>query len=111
MTPVDVDVVVVGGGPAGSCAAACARQAGLTVRVLEKEAFPRFRIGESLLPAGNSVLRATGVWPKLEAAGFVEKFGARFLLADGSMEKRIDFSQGYVPGLERTFQVERAKFD
>jgi flavin-dependent dehydrogenase len=60
---------------------------------------------------GNSVLRAIGVWPKLEAAGFVEKFGARFHLADGSREKRIDFSRGYVRGLERTFQVERAKFD
>ncbi len=105
------DLLVIGGGPAGSCAAALARQAGLSVCLVEKEPFPRFRIGESLLPMGNAVLRACGVWPKLEAAGFVEKYGARFHLADGSMQKRIDFSQGYVPGLDRTFQVERAKFD
>lgn len=111
MKCVDCDVLIIGGGPAGSCAAAFARQAGLSVCLVEKETFPRFRIGESLLPMGNAVLRASGVWPQIEAAGFVEKFGARFLLADGTMEKRIDFSRGYVPGLARTFQVERAKFD
>jgi flavin-dependent dehydrogenase len=105
------DVVIIGGGPAGSCAAAFCRRRGLSVVVAEKEDFPRFRIGESLLPMGNGVLRATGVWPKIEQAGFVEKFGARFCLSNGSLEKRINFCDGYVPGLERTFQVERAKFD
>lgn len=106
-----LDVLVIGGGPAGSCAAAFCRQRGLSVILAEKEAFPRFRIGESLLPMGNEILRATGVWPKLERAGFVEKFGARFCLSDGTVEKRIKFSDGFVPGLDRTFQVERAKFD
>ena len=111
MEATDYEVAVIGGGPAGSCAAAFARQRGLSVCVLEKEVFPRFRIGESLLPMGNAVLEAAGVWEKVERAGFVEKFGARFYLADGSAEKAVDFSKGYVAGLERTFQVERAKFD
>lgn len=111
MTVTDYDLLVIGGGPAGSCAATFARQRGWRVVVVEKESFPRFRIGESLLPMGNDVLRAAGVWAKVEAAGFVEKFGARFCLADGAGEKEIDFACGYVPGLERTFQVERAKFD
>ncbi len=111
MQATDFDVVVIGGGPAGSCAAAFARQRGLSVCIVEKEAFPRFRIGESLLPMGNAVLKAAGVWEKIESAGFVEKYGARFYLADGSAEKTVDFSKGYVGGLERTFQVERAKFD
>lgn len=111
MTDCDYDLLVIGGGPAGSCAAARARQHGLRTLVVEKCAFPRFRIGESLLPAGNRILRETGAWPKVEAAGFIPKFGAEFHLADGSASKKVDFSKGLVPGLESTFQVERARFD
>lgn len=107
----DFDLLVIGGGPAGSAAAATARQQGLRTLVVEKSAFPRFRIGESLLPAGNRILQAIGVWPKVEAAGFMPKYGAEFHRGDGSAVKRVDFSQGLVPGLERTYQVERARFD
>ena len=67
MTKFDYDALVIGGGPAGSCAAAGLRQDGLRTLVVEKCAFPRFHIGESLLPAGNQVLRETGAWPKVEA--------------------------------------------
>ena len=105
------DVLVIGGGPAGSCAAARTRQHGLRTLVVEKCAFPRFHIGESLLPAGNRVLRETGAWPKVEAAGFMPKFGAEFHRADGSGVKKVVFSESLVPGLDSTFQVERARFD
>jgi len=81
------------------------------VCLAEKEEFPRFHIGESLLPMGNAVLRATGAWPRIEAAGFVRKLGAEFVLADGSAGKEIAFSEGRIPGLESTFQVERSRFD
>lgn len=112
MTPRGVyDVLIVGGGPGGSCAAAFARQQNLRTLIVEKSAFPRFRIGESLLPTCNAILQATGVWPKVEAAGFVRKCGALFVLSNGSAEKEVDFRSGLVPGLEWTFQVERAKFD
>ena len=105
------DVLVIGGGPAGASAAIRCRQAGLRTVVVEKLPFPRFRIGESLLPDGNAYLRELGVWDKIERAGFIEKFGARFYLGDGGDEKKVDFSAGLVPGLDRTFQVDRARFD
>ncbi len=105
------DVLIIGGGPAGSCAAAYCRRRGLTVCIVEKEPFPRFRIGESLLPMGNAVLREVGVWPKLEQAGFIEKHGARFCLGEGNLEKRIVFRDGLVRGLDFTYQVERKRFD
>ena len=111
MTSFDYDLLVIGGGPAGSCAAAGARQHGLRTLLVEKCAFPRFHIGESLLPAGNRVLRETGVWPKVEAAGFVPKYGAEFHRSDGSSVKKVVFSESLVPGLDSTFQVERARFD
>ena len=111
MTKFEYDVLVIGGGPAGSCAAARTRQHGLRTLVVEKCAFPRFHIGESLLPAGNRVLREIGVWPKVEAAGFIPKYGAEFHRSDASGVKKIVFSESFIPGLDSTFQVERARFD
>lgn len=111
LKPFEFDLLVIGGGPAGSCAAATARQQGLRTLVVEKCAFPRFHIGESLLPAGNRVLQATGAWPKVEAAGFIPKYGAEFHRADGSGVKKVRFSDSLIPGLESTFQVDRARFD
>lgn len=112
MTPIfPYDVLIIGAGPAGSSAAIRVRAAGLSALVVEKSSFPRFRIGESLLPKGNDLLRELGVWPKIERGGFVEKFGARFLNADGTAEKKVVFAQGLVPGLEKCYQVDRARFD
>ncbi len=111
MESTDCDLLVIGGGPGGSSAAAFARLKGMSVCVAERDEFPRFHIGESLLPIGNAVLQASGAWPKVEAQGFVRKLGAEFMLADGSEPKAIVFAEGYVPGLESTFQVERSRFD
>ncbi|MBC8010859.1 MAG: tryptophan 7-halogenase, partial [Burkholderiales bacterium] len=105
------DVLIIGGGPAGASAAIRTRSAGLSTLVVEKLAYPRFRIGESLLPAGNAFLRELGVWEKITRAGFIEKHGARFYLGSGDAEKKISFSTSLVPGLAQTYQVERARFD
>src|SRR4051794_37377141 len=59
----DFDALVIGAGPAGSAAASFLRKSGLSVSIVEKETFPRFRIGESLLPNGNNLLKEIGVWP------------------------------------------------
>ena len=111
MPTLDFDILIIGGGPGGSTAAAVARQHGLRTLVVEKSNFPRFHIGESLLPAGNTVLREIGVWPRIEAAGFVPKYGAEFHREDGSDFKRIMFRDSLVPGFDHTYQVERAHFD
>lgn len=111
MAESNYDLLVIGGGPCGSTAAATARQRGLRTLVVEKTKFPRFHIGESLLPAGNEVLRATGVWPKIEQAGFIPKFGAEFHRSHGSAVKRIVFRESLIRGLDSAFQVERARFD
>lgn len=110
-TPSVYDTIIIGGGPGGSTAGAFLARAGQRVLLLEREVFPRFHIGESLLPFGNDVLKETGAWPKIEAAGFQPKFGAEFFVGNGSRWQRFWFARGLVPGYGQTFQVERATFD
>jgi flavin-dependent dehydrogenase len=105
------DAIVIGAGPAGSSAGAGLARAGQKVLVVEKEKFPRFRIGESLLPAGNQYLQKTGAWEKVCAAGFVEKYGAEFYDGKTGRGIHIIFANGLFGGPPQTFQVERAIFD
>jgi FADH2-dependent halogenase len=105
------DVVIIGGGPAGSTAATTLAKAGRRVLVIEKEKFPRFHVGESLLPYNRRIFDELGVWPKLEAAGFMRKRGAQFLMGNGSHRVRLDFSKGSFTEYPESIQVERAKFD
>jgi flavin-dependent dehydrogenase len=107
----DCDVLVVGGGPAGSAAAAWLARAGRQVIVLEREQFPRFHIGESLLASVNDVLGAIGAEDLVRQAGFPQKWGATFMSADGSIERYADF--GVAPDVRapQTWQVPRGRFD
>src|SRR3984893_7640154 len=107
----DCDVIVVGGGPAGSAAAAWLARTGHHVIVFERDRFPRFHIGESLLASVNDVLDAIGAEDLVRQAGFPQKWGATFMSADGSIERYADF--GIAPDVRapQTWQVPRERFD
>lgn len=105
------DVVVIGGGPAGSTAGNLLARAGREVIVLEKEAFPRFHIGESLLPSSVPLFDELGVREEIGRLPAIEKHGARFLTGDGRHASTIYFKEGLDPCPGTTFQVLRSSFD
>jgi flavin-dependent dehydrogenase len=105
------DAIIIGGGPGGSSAATFLAQAGKSVLVLEKEHFPRFHIGESLLPYNHRIFREMGVLPKLEAVGFPKKLGAQFHLGNASKSLKLVFRNGCWTRETCAFQVERALLD
>lgn len=107
----DFDVIVVGGGPSGSTVAGRLRQAGRSVALFERERFPRFHIGESLLPCSMPLFEALGVLPALERADFLPKHAAEFVTADGGLTRRYAFAGGLVPGFRSALEVDRARFD
>jgi flavin-dependent dehydrogenase len=107
----DFDVVVVGGGPAGSSAATMLAREGRRVVLLERDQFPRFHIGESLLASLNEAIDAIGAREKIRGMKFTEKWGATFGTGDGRVELWAAFAEpGGVPQ-PQTWQVERAEFD
>jgi flavin-dependent dehydrogenase len=105
------DVIIIGGGPGGSTAAAVLAGAHRRVLLLEKDKFPRFHIGESLLPYNRRLFDEIGVLPKLEAAGLMKKFGAQFHSGNGAHSVKFIFRNGRYTREHQAFQVERAAFD
>lgn len=105
------DAIVVGGGPGGSSAAAFLALAGRRVLLLEKEVFPRFHIGESLLPYNHGIFAELGVLPKLISAGLFKKTGAQFHLSNGTRSLHLVFRNGVYTRHNEAFQVERSTFD
>jgi flavin-dependent dehydrogenase len=103
------DVLIIGAGPAGSISAAMIHKAGLSVRVVEREKFPRFVIGESLLPRCMEVLEEAELLDAIKAKNFQEKFGAKFLKDDKVSD--FNFTDQFSKGWQWTWQVPRAEFD
>lgn len=109
--PVEVDAIVCGGGPGGSTAATVLAQAGRSVVLFERERFPRFHIGESLLPFNLPLLERIGALAKVKAAGAQVKMGARFYHQGTEATRFVKFANGVDRGYESAFQVKRAEFD
>src|SRR5437667_1971033 len=105
------DVIVIGGGPAGSTAATLLARRGLSVLLLEREKFPRFQIGESLLPYNNDLFDRLGVTDQLKQGVFFPKYGASFVTGDGKISYTFRFDRNLPEQYHRSFQVKRAEFD
>ncbi|MDP1663116.1 MAG: NAD(P)/FAD-dependent oxidoreductase [Phycisphaerales bacterium] len=104
------DVVIAGGGPAGSTAAIVLARAGFRVCVLEKDRHPRFHIGESILPRTMLLLRQLGLEQAVLELTHVTKLGAEFGFGNDHRTRKFSFADGLVPG-SSVFNIERSKFD
>jgi flavin-dependent dehydrogenase len=107
----DFDFAVAGGGPAGSSAAISLGQHGHSVVLFERDTFPRFHIGESLLSTANDAFATLGLAKRIEAASFPEKWGARLFTHDGQSGRYVDFTDVREVTRPQTYQVCRQEFD
>ncbi len=109
--PQDVDVVVIGGGPAGATAATLLAQQGLRTMVCERDRFPRFHIGESLIPETYWVLERLNMLPKMQRSHFVKKYSVQFVNAAGKQSAPFYFWDNKPHECSQTWQVVRSEFD
>src|SRR6266704_2386316 len=105
------DVLIIGAGPAGSAASALLAEMGHRVLVLEREKFPRYHIGESLLPFTFHPLQRLGLLDKMRQSAFVKKYSAQFISPSGKASPPFYFSTRYEQDVAQTWQVLRSEFD
>ena len=110
MHPIEqAEIVIIGAGPSGAVAAGLLRKQGRRVLILEQQHFPRFSIGESLLPQSMAYLEEAGFLQDVVEQGYQFKCGAAF--AKGDLRSDFDFRDKFSPGWGTTYQVQRAHFD
>jgi flavin-dependent dehydrogenase len=105
------DVIVIGGGPAGSTTSTLLAQQGLRVELFERDRFPRFHIGESLIPETYWVLKRLNMLPKMQASHFVKKYSVQFVNAAGKLSAPFYFWDNKPHECSQTWQVVRSEFD
>jgi flavin-dependent dehydrogenase len=105
------DVVVIGGGPAGSTCSTLLAQQGVKVTLFERERFPRFHIGESLIPETYWVLKRLNMLPKMQRSHFVKKYSVQFVNASGKLSAPFYFWDNKPHECSQTWQVVRSEFD
>jgi flavin-dependent dehydrogenase len=108
---VAADVAVIGGGPAGSTVSTLLAQLGHNVQLFERERFPRFHIGESLIPETYWVLRRLGMLDKMKGSHFVKKYSVQFVNAAGKLSAPFYFFDNKPHECSQTWQVVRSEFD
>lgn len=111
-SPIKPEVLIIGAGPAGSSAAAVLAEKGRRVLVLERENFPRYHIGESLLPFTFFPLQRLGLIEKMRQSAFVKKYSVQFVSPDGNASEPFYFFNRYDRNtVAQTWQVLRSEFD
>jgi flavin-dependent dehydrogenase len=109
--PRETDVIVIGGGPAGSTASTLVAQRGRRVELFEREKFPRFHIGESLIPQTYFVLERLNMLPKMQKSHFVKKYSVQFVNQRGKLSEPFYFIDNKPHESSQTWQVRRSEFD
>ena len=105
------DVIIIGGGPSGCSAGALLAQSGRRVLILEREKFPRYHVGESMIPFTNLPIQRLGLREKMEQSAYVQKHSVQFVAPNGATSQPFYFSTRYEDDVAQTWQVLRSEFD
>ncbi len=106
-----IDVAIIGGGPGGSMLGSLLAKKGIKTVLFEKETFPRFRIGESLLPCSMALLKEIGIFDSINSGKYIQKFGACFIDHKTNERIRFNFEDNPNPDQRMAFEVPRGEFD